>query len=322
MIQLLRNFSPVVKQITQSEIGTKATMTIQSKTTEVSAINFSVNHLRGEFTTGQERPGREYKETVVIGILSDAKHFCLREAQRKTFIPKAKAYKLLNIKVFFLLDEKTIELEKEQERNQDILFLNTTFHGWGRHFALKLHIWLRYVVFNVPSATLIGRMDDDAFVCAPQMFERLNKVKDKLLYYGYTTGPRQECVDEMFLIVGVELAKRVANRHFCQERKEENCLLDGNAGHKFRSWIKIYDDFVLVDERVNRKIVWFYKDTANKTDFQKYKTFDFCSKYLLFHKATVSDIYDMQLNNSLLLRDGYDTDIAKAKTNISRMCLK
>ena len=52
MMQLLQNFSPVVKQITQSEIGNKATMTIQSKTTEVSAINFSVNHLRGEFTTG------------------------------------------------------------------------------------------------------------------------------------------------------------------------------------------------------------------------------------------------------------------------------
>ena len=126
----------------------------------------------------------------------------------------------------------------------------------------------------------------------------------------------------MFLIVGVELAKRVANRHMCQEKNEVNCLRDGTAGHVFRTWIQIYDDFVFVDERANGKMIWFYRGTGNKADFLKYKTFDFCSKYLLFHKATVSDIYDMQLNNSLLLRDGNDIDIAKAKTNITSMCLK
>ena len=114
MKNLLRNFTPAVKQIAKSENGNEVTMTIQSKATEVSEI-INMNHSQGEYTNGQERQGREYKETVVVGILSEAQHFCLREAQRKTFISKAKAYKLLNIQVFFLLDEKTIALEKEQE---------------------------------------------------------------------------------------------------------------------------------------------------------------------------------------------------------------
>ena len=262
-----------------------------------------------------------------MGILSEAKHFCLREAQRKTFIIKAKAYKLLNIQVFFIFDEQTPELRTEQDTNKDIVFLNTTIHGYGKSFALKYHTWLRYVIYNIPDVTLVGRMDDDAFICAPQMFDRLNKVNDKLLYYGYPTGqldqcPEQECVDDMFLIVGVELARRVANRSFCQgnSKPEEHCLNDGNAAHQFGSWIRIYDDVVLVNERANGKMVWFYRFTANKEDFQKYKTFNFCSNFLLYHKATVSDIYDMHLNNSLLLSDGHDTDISEAKTKAATKC--
>ena len=274
-------------------------------------------------SASQGKSGRENKETVVIGILSRTNNLCLREAQRKTFIPKAKAYKLLNIQVFFLLDEKTTELEAEAEINKDIVFLNTTSYRWQVNTAKRLHIWLKYVLLNIPNVILIGRMDDDAFVCAPQMFERLNEVKDKLLYYGYPTKCSDtECVDEMFIVVGVELAQRVANRNFCLERKEKHCLGDGNAGHRFNVWIEIYNDYVYVNEKANGKMVWFYIETKHKDDFQKYKTFDFCKNMLLFHKATVSDIYDMQLNNCLLLRDGFDLAIAKAKTEAAGMCFK
>ena len=310
----------------QSKFGQEVAMNIQPQATELRAIKSNAYHSLGKFSTVQEK---SRSDTVVLGILSTANHFCLREAQRKTFISKAKAYTLLNIQVFFVLDEKTAELEAEQEINQDIVFLNTTVHGWGRKFALKLHMWLRYVITNIPNVVLIGRMDDDAFVCAPQMFQRLNEVKNKLLYYGYPTGtlhqcPTQECVDDMYLIVGVELAQRVANRHFCQEQKEEHCLIEGdsNAGHMFRKWIRIYNDFVFVNERANGKMVWFYRSTKNQNEFRKYRTFNFCSRFLLFHKATVADIYDMHLNNSLLLKDGFDTDITKEKTNTANKCLK
>ena len=215
-------------------------MTIQSQPSEPWTRNSSVYHSRGNFSSGgQEITGKENKASVFFGILSKESNFCLREAQRKTFIPKTKAYKLLNIQVFFLLDEKTVGLEEEQKSNQDIVSLNTSFHGYAHRFAFKLHIWLRYVISNIPDVILIGRMDDDSFVCAPQMFHRLNEVKDELLYYGYPTGslascPSRECVDEMFLIIGVELAKRVAQRHFCYEKNEELCLTDGTTEHEFR----------------------------------------------------------------------------------------
>ena len=286
-----------------------------------------VTRITHEVFIEQARSGSENKQTVVLGILSAAENVCLREAQRKTFIPKAKAYKLLNIQIFFILDEQTPKLKAEQDKNKDIVFLNTTIHGYMKNFALKFHMWLRYVIYNIPNVFLVGRMDDDAFVCAPQIFERLNEVKNKLLYYGYPTGhldqcPKQECVDDMFLIVGVELARRVANRSFCQKnsKPEEHCLKDGNAAHQFGSWIRIYDDFVLVNERANGKMVWFYRSSPNKDELRKYKTFNFCRHFLLYHKATVSEIYDMHLNNSLLLKDEYDTDISEAKTKADSKC--
>ena len=260
------------------------------------------------------------KNTIVIGILSRSKNLCLRAAQREMFIPKASAYKPLTIKVFFLIDQITPELEEEHRIYQDLVFLNTTVNGHGQNYAKKFHIWLNYAVSNFPDAVLIGRMDDDVFACVPQIFDRLNDVKHDLLYYGYPTGlvwqcPTQNCVDEMFLIVGVELARRVANRSFCDVNKEENCLYDGNAGHRFGHWIKIYNDIVYVNERANGQMVWFWRGTPNKTEYEKYKTFDFCGHYLLYHKATVTDIYKMNRNNSLLLNDNFLTNTTEETMN-------
>ena len=260
------------------------------------------------------------RKTVVIGILSQSKNLCLRDAQRKMFITKASAYKPLIIKAFFLIDQITLELEEEHRINQDLVFLNTSVHGHGKSFARKFHSWLNYAVSNFPDAVLIGRMDDDVFACVPQIFDRLNDVKHELLYYGYPTGlvsqcPKQDCVDEMFLIVGVELARRVADRSFCDVSKVENCLYDGNAGHRFGHWIKIYNDIVYVNERANGRMVWFWKGTPRKADYWKYKTFDFCRHFLLYHKATASDIYKMNLNNSLLLNDNFLTNITEETMN-------
>ena len=92
----------------------------------------------------------------------------------------ANAYRRLDIKVFFLLDHPTPELDMEQNIHHDIVYLYTTEHGWNNNFAKKLYNWYRFAV----DALLIGRMDDDVFVCKPQIFDRLNEVKNRLLYYG------------------------------------------------------------------------------------------------------------------------------------------
>ena len=276
------------------------------------------------FTSKDKLSSENTAKTIVIGILSRSENLCLREAQRKMFLPRAKAYKPLTVKVFFLIDHSTPALEEEQRINQDIVFLNTTIHGWSKHFESKLYSWLKYAVVNFPDAILIGRMDDDVFVCAPQIFDRLNEVKHELLYYGYPTGskdycPTQECVDEMFLFVGRELGRRVARRQLCQGRRDKNCLDDTNenAGHAFRRWIGIYNDFVFVNERRNGLMVWFYHDSPNAINLRKVRTFNFCQKYLLYHKASIIDIYQMNQNNSLLLNDNSlvaisEEDIKKA----------
>lgn len=160
--------------------------------------------------------------TVVIGILSSTNNVCLREAQRNMFIPKAREYKRLDIKVLFLLDHRTPELDREQEINKDIVFLNSSVHGWNKNFAKKLHIWLQFVVAKFPDAFLVGRMDDDVFVCTPQVFDRLNAVANELLYYGFPIGcPTKDCVDDMFLFLGIKVARRIANRNFCDVSSEE-----------------------------------------------------------------------------------------------------
>ena len=247
--------------------------------------------------------------TFVIGILSNSDNLCLREAQRKLFIPRAKSHKRFDIKIFFLLDERTPALDTEQQLNGDIVFLNTSVHGWGKGFARKIHVWLNYVIANFPNAVLVGRMDDDVFTCTPQIFDRLHNVKHELLYYGYPTGyPRdctKDCVDEMFLIIGIELARRVARRNFCDDLKvwKKGCLFDGNGGHQFRHWISIYNDFIFVDEKANNKMIWYYFEYKNQTEYKKFMTPMFCENYLLYHKATPSEIYRWSQYNSLLLND-------------------
>ena len=196
------------------------------------------------------------------------------------------------------------------------MFLNTTVHGYDRGFSRKYHSWLNYATSNFPDAILIGRMDDDVFVCAPQIFDRLNDVKDELLYYGYPTGslsecPTHDCVSDMFLIIGAELARRVVNRNFCKDKKEKACLQEGNTAFMFRRWIQIYDDFVFVDEKANGRMIWFYRGTPGATKYRKYKTLNFCHNFLLYHKATVADIYRMNQNNSILLKGSTVTEIPK-----------
>lgn len=239
--------------------------------------------------------------TVIIGILSNSDYACLRDTHRKIFIPKAKEYKLLNIKVFFLLDNPTPELQKEQEINKDIVYLNTTIHGWDRGFAKKLHTWYRFAVEHFPDALVIGRMDDDVFVCTPQIFDRLNEVKHPLLYYGYESA--QDCLDDMFLFIGMDLAQRITKRHMCEDKKENLCLDNGNAVLQLRKWISIYNDIIRVDEKPSGKMIHFYSrgklgKTTMQSFYRRYKQ-DFCKKYLLFHKANSIYMYELNRDNSL-----------------------
>ena len=268
------------------------------------------------------------RKTIAIGIVSQTEHVCQRDSQRKTFLSKARTYKPLTIQVFFLLDFPTPELEEERRVNQDILYLNTTVQGYLQGFAMKIHRWIRYVVANFPDTILIGKMDDDVFACTPQVFDRLNQVKHEMLYYGYPTGKLDnsdidDVLDEMFLFIGIKLAHRLAKRSMCSGNNVVgDCLIDGNGGPAVRYWLTQYDDYIPVDEKANDLMVWFYRDTPNGYAlFSKARTYDFCERYLLYHKASVTDVYRMNQNNRLILGDTSWTNLTEKEILAASNCL-
>ena len=267
---------------------------------------------------------RQRRDLLVIGILSQSNNICVRNALRRTLMQTAKEYKAMDVRMYFVLDEETPKLSAEQKVNQDIVFLNSIVHGYNcwagrRWFGVKLYIWLKYVMKNFPNVSMLGRMDDDTYVCAPQIFDRLNKVKNDLLYYGYPTGsvalcPSQDCVDDMFIIIGRTLASRVVKRPLCDVGKKlPNCLqaLEGSAGaHEFRKWTVQYKDIYYVNERMNNRMIWYYRLTPadEMRVWQAFRTWNFCRKYLLFHKATAEDIYRMDFDNKNQLKFGFRND--------------
>ena len=237
---------------------------------------------------------------IVIGILSNANYKCLRDSQRYLFVRAAKAYRLLNIKVVFLLDHATPMLEQEQKTYNDLVYLNTTEHGWDVSFAKKLYNWYSYAVKHFPDAILIGRMDDDVFVCTPQIFDRLNTVKKRLLYYGYETG--RCCLDDMFLFVGIDLAKRIVSRPMCDSQITNKCLKDGNAVRRLREWVSIYRDLARVDEKKSGKMIHYnargVKGQIQMLDKYAHYKENFCEKHLLFHKATPEYMVELEKSNT------------------------
>ena len=208
------------------------TITVISTVIFVIIYNFTLNSsaksdksVDRNWTLNEDhRYQRGVREQLIIGILSGSDNACRRDAIRKTFISKAKAYKALDVSVYFVLDEETPVISAEQEVHNDIVFLNTTITGYNKYFGLKYYLWIKYVLRTFPNVSMIGRVDDDVFACTPQIFDRLFNVRHDMLYYGYTTGgikmcPTQDCVDEMFIAIGKTLASRVANRTLCLRGK-------------------------------------------------------------------------------------------------------
>ena len=262
---------------------------------------------------------------VVIGILSNSNYTCLRDTQRAIFVKAAKAYKRLDIKVFFLLDLPNPETDKEQQIHNDIVYLNTTEHGWNSNFAKKLYNWYRYAVEHFPDALLIGRMDDDVFVCTPQIFDRLNEVKNPLLYYGYGWG-RGEHLDDMFLFIGSELVRRITQKKMCdmKESNEHDCLKGGHAVFRLWQWISVYPDLVHIDERKSDRMVYFSPRKSGRLVMMKeiyahYKQ-DFCKHYLLFHKATALNMYELNRDNEVLLNDASRWRVSEQEIKNMKNC--
>ena len=298
----IRGVSKFSKMLRQE--GKQENVKVEKIQNNLTAIGTEKNISREE--SNSVKPEKISRDKVVIGILSHSNNVCLRNAQRRTTIPLARNYTKLDIQFVFVLDSATPALMTEQKANNDMVFLNITEGGWNHLFTLKLYLWYKYAVHHYPDLLLVGRMDDDLFLCIPQALDRLASIKHKNLYYGYGVVCRNdECLDDVYLFFGIELAKRIVNQTHCSVKSVKGCLADGkHPGTAINNWVRTHmkENYVLVNEFKSGKFVYFYLENSlkKKQNLQSLRTENFCQKYILYHKASAKDIYEMHRNNSAL----------------------
>jgi len=61
--------------------------------------------------------------------------------------------------------------EEENKIYDDIIYLNVKNYGYSRHYSEKLYKWFVFATNNYPDAMLIGKIDDDVYLCVHNLFE-------------------------------------------------------------------------------------------------------------------------------------------------------
>jgi hypothetical protein len=189
----------------------------------------------------------------VMGILSalTLQNRELRDFHRSTWIHDEDQ---LLVRHLFLLDEPTMESNAEQDIHGDLLYLNSTHRGVAVHYGEKLALWFQYAHHAFPHATWVGKMDDDVALCPHHaIWKHIHQYASPTMYLGAfhddgefatfhattfhqppqlavnnkssstsTSTPRLERtlgmihrMDEMFVILGGELVRRISARPLC-----------------------------------------------------------------------------------------------------------
>ncbi len=248
------------------------------------------------------------KPHLVFGILSADGNRDLRDAQRNTWIAAALRLKEdlpFKFTYKFVLDLPTAKTLEENKTHGDIVYLNVTNHGYAFKYGEKIYLSLRYMFLNIPDVYMGVRMDDDVFLCVPQIFQRLDMFKSSKIYYGPIYNVNGKKVnkllwnDDFFVVVGSELIERIAVREYCYDKKrcnESSQLIDMDWGaNSLSAWLAIYDDVDLVKD--NSRIIWFDR-TYKPAQFAHFIKPDFCDMYVLFHKATMVNIRQLHTYNT------------------------
>ena len=247
--------------------------------------------------SSQDKPAFSYtssqdKPLIVMGILTSGVKRDLRDAQRNTWLNTAmQSDNPFRVKYMFLIDRPTNETIEENKIYKDILYLNATFSGRAKGFGEKLYKWWKYVHENYPDALLAARVDDDAFLCVPQVFHRLYELRSSKLYYGWAHGSGDKIgvirrVDEMFVVIGRDMIKRIAKRRYCYDNRKcdyATDLIDLNAGGTSMGvWLSIYSDIKFHPD--NKRIVHFGRG-GEKKHLHLVRS-GFCDDWLIFHKCS------------------------------------
>lgn len=170
--------------------------------------------------------------TAVLGILSHNSNKALRDAMR-THLWRRAGPEYGDIRHVFLLDQPPEEPDladevlNEAEQEGDILFLPTLSLGPAVGFGRKVVMWLAMALRLFPTASFVGKLDDDVLLCLANFAHtarRLKKTRPGVrLYWGFINGlahkgqpvsPRDIThnglrADEQFVLLSQSLARDV-----------------------------------------------------------------------------------------------------------------
>ena len=242
-----------------------------------------------QIISGTRNQNTATKPLLVLGILSGDGHLLRREIQRETVLQHIRQFSQdipYDVKYKFIMDKETEQTALENKLHSDIIYVNASTHGWGQHFGYKVQFWFKYVFEKYPNVSVAVRMDDDAFMCVPQMLTRIYILDTPTLYYGWKFGSDNMTiatpnrVDEMFMVLGRELIKRLSKRKYCPgtDCDSRNDLVEHNFGDtSMATWLSIYKDvnFQADNKLIFHSIMWNHR----------YLKHDFCKENLMYHKA-------------------------------------
>lgn len=183
---------------------------------------------------------------IVVGILSANSNFLQRNSSRNSWLntktvnrnPHSQPPNQPYFTYKFLIDRPDRQTLIEDRIFNDIVFLNSSYSGKAVRLGEKLVIWFNYAAVNFPQASLIGKVDDDVWICPKQLYgylQRLDLVNPKSiatdqvrfkhpsyiknLYFGHvhnldksSTPNRQTRIDEMFVLLGWNLVRNLITR--------------------------------------------------------------------------------------------------------------
>tara|TARA_B110000444_G_scaffold240900_1_gene256722 strand:+ start:10077 stop:12563 length:2487 start_codon:yes stop_codon:yes gene_type:complete len=251
---------------------------LYSNDMEFKSLNYSMSALQNDGIN-------ELTPFGVIGILSAQGNTRLRETSRSTWINSIQG----NIIIKFLLDRPSPETIYEESKYGDIIFLNSSTSGRAQKFGEKLARWLKYAHRQWPSVDFIAKMDDDVFLC-PGIVPYLQSKVDPKVYMGWKHSPaasalwngkitRKERMDEMFVVLGSQLVRRLALRQYCEPGQPcARGLIDTNyGGTSLGAWLESYDDITAIPMNDN---VIHYRAYGGLN----------CSDWYLFHKVSSSQM--------------------------------
>lgn len=113
---------------------------------------------------------------MIMGILTVPDNCDQRNNLRDSFLK----YSLFDYR--FLVDNANPAILAENATFGDIVELGAHWKGRANRFGEKLYLWYQYAYHNFPEYNIIGKMDDDVFICSEQLMSELQKAYDPYLY--------------------------------------------------------------------------------------------------------------------------------------------